>query len=120
MPNTRLPPRISRLTNLSKNLRWSWYPPARELFGFLDRELWNSTHHNPMQILREINPIRLDKASTDLQFLDLYDRVAEEMDYYKSTNADWFTSWMKSPFRDPVAFFLFEFGIHGIGDNFIC
>ncbi|MGD2206383.1 MAG: DUF3417 domain-containing protein, partial [Anaerolineae bacterium] len=46
-----LPAELERLRELACNLWWSWNHEAIELFRRLDRDLWESTGHNPVLML---------------------------------------------------------------------
>lgn len=56
----RLPPRITRLRDLADNLMWTWQPAARRLFRELDPEVWESSNHDPLVVLREVSQARLE------------------------------------------------------------
>ena len=43
-----LPRRINRLGELAYNLWWTWNPDSQRLFSRIDKELWESTYHNPL------------------------------------------------------------------------
>src|SRR5438876_3445426 len=58
-PETRRPPlpeRISGLAAVATNLSWSWSRDARALFRMLDGALWHLTRHNPIELLRRVDP----------------------------------------------------------------
>ena len=75
-----LPPRINRLTDLAYNLWWSWHLQARELFAAIDQTLWSMTAHNPVKLLREVSPERLNDLAQDPAFLRRYDAVLMAFD----------------------------------------
>ncbi len=56
---TDLPARLHRLPELASDLWWVWNHSAREVFRALDYDLWRATAHNPVRLLRTINPERL-------------------------------------------------------------
>jgi hypothetical protein len=47
--NFSLPSRIHRLGELAFNLWWVWNPDAQNLFGSIDKFLWEKTSHNPVE-----------------------------------------------------------------------
>lgn len=112
MTALKLPENLSRLDELSQNLWWSWNPEARELFRYLDYQLWNSTHHNPTQILKLISTDRLSWAANDPKFLELYNFVFENYDRLIKGSSSWFIDDLEEPFSNPVAYFSMEFGLH--------
>ena len=64
-----LPARLNRLSELAYNLWWSWHPEASWLFSYLDPALWELTNHNPVKMLRQIAPAKLQAAASDPVFL---------------------------------------------------
>src|SRR2546430_14143229 len=50
------PERIAGLAAVAANLSWSWNRNARALFRMLDPALWRRTQHNPIELLRRIDP----------------------------------------------------------------
>ena len=70
-----LPARIAGLSELAYNLWWSWQPEASWLFQNLDQTLWELTQHNPVKLLSQIAPAKLESAATDPVFLRRYDGV---------------------------------------------
>jgi glycogen phosphorylase len=107
-----LPPRISRLNELSYNLWWCWNAEARRLFRTLDRTLWQRTSHNPVRLLLEIPPERLQAVSEEPAFLDLYDKVLGAFDAYMSATDTCFGEQYRSRSGDLIAYFCAEFAVH--------
>src|SRR3989475_6352566 len=50
------PKPISGLAAVAANLSWSWNRNARALFRMLDPALWRRTQHNPIELLRRVDP----------------------------------------------------------------
>src|SRR5438876_4486963 len=71
-----VPERINGLAAIAANLSWSWNRNARALFRLLDPALWRRTQHNPIELLRRVDPARLATCAGDAAFLRLYDAVA--------------------------------------------
>src|SRR5438552_15608220 len=67
-----VPERISGLAAIAANLAWSWNRNARALFRLLDAALWRRTQHNPIELLRRVDPARLAVCPADPAFLRLY------------------------------------------------
>ncbi len=109
---TRLPKRIDRLEELARNLWWSWYPKARELFRALDYPLWIISGRNPLKQLRDMDPDRLKAAAADPAFLALYDSVMAAFDADVLAQETWFASKYHNILPGPVAYFSMEFAIH--------
>ncbi|HEX7281210.1 MAG TPA: DUF3417 domain-containing protein, partial [Vicinamibacterales bacterium] len=57
-----LPTGLHRLHELALDLSWSWDDSARQLFRRLDYNLWRATSHNPVLMLQQIAPERLQAA----------------------------------------------------------
>ena len=108
-----LPERIEGLADVATNVSWSWKRDARRVFQMLDDSLWHLTRHNPIAILRRIDPGRLSECARDPRFLELYDTM---MDEYRREQ-EWDGTWFAKEFGDlsrerPVAYFCAEFGLH--------
>ncbi|APV44449.1 starch phosphorylase [Dehalogenimonas formicexedens] len=109
---SRLPGRLSRLADLSANLWWSWTIPARELFESIDGRLWRSSGHNPVRLLSEVEPRRLESLAADEEFLGKLDSVIELFDRRMSDEKNWVTKTYPGVFNHPVAYFSMEFAVH--------
>ncbi len=107
-----LPEKISRLTELAYNLWWSWNPEARQLFKRLDLSLWQSTQHNPVQLLQEITSQQLDIAANDSLFYQQYKKVMMIFDREMKNGHTWFNQANPSDSNLQVAYFSAEFGLH--------
>jgi glycogen phosphorylase len=106
-----LPPRIEGLAALASNLWWSWSTDARVVFRRIDEPLWHLTKHNPLEMLRRVDPARLANCAGDPGFLSLYDRVMDAFSRALSSPNTWFQSRYPDLPR-PVAYFCAEFGLH--------
>jgi starch phosphorylase len=107
-----LPARIHRLGELAYNLWWSWRPEASWLFQTLDKALWELTQHNPVKLLRQISPAKLEAAATDPAFLRRYDGVMMAFDRYLKAGGTWFTEKYPHLAGRTIAYFSAEFGVH--------
>jgi starch phosphorylase len=107
-----IPDRIHRLTDLADNLWWSWHPLVRNLFKAISYPLWKSTRHNPVQMLQQVSPERLETLARDPGFVSHYDQVVTAFDRELNDGHLWFPS-SYPELRQPVAYFSAEFGLHG-------
>ncbi len=109
-----MPARISRLYELAYNLWWSWRPEARILFSSLDAALWEEVGHNPVRFLSEVNPRFLENAAENTNYLQLFDSVLNDFDYYMHPRTDdtWFSSTYPELTEKVIAYFSAEFGLH--------
>jgi glycogen phosphorylase len=108
-----LPPELSTLERLAMNLRWSWDEPTRDLFRWVDKDAWEAMSHDPVRLLGQVPPERLQHLATDPGFLSYLREAADDLDRYL-TGPRWFqtksTTAKPSPLR-LVAYFSPEFGI---------
>ena len=108
----KIPENISRLPELAYNLWWSWTPQARDLFRRLDYPLWRSTQHNPVQMLQEISPAKLEEAAHDSTFVRHYNKVMIQFDREMKNGRSWFHANYPQYVDKTIAYFSFEFGLH--------
>ena len=108
-----MPPRINRLYELAYNLWWSWRPEARLLYSALDPTLWEQVGHNPVRFLSEVSPGILEKAAANTEYLQQFDSVLNDFDYYMHPRADdtWFSSTYPELTEKVIAYFSAEFGL---------
>lgn len=111
-PVPKLPERIGRLGELANNLWWAWHAKAHELFRDLDYTLFRLSDHNPVKMLRDIDPEKLQKAANDPVFLALYNSVITAFDADMSAKYTWFAAHHYNLLEGPVAYFSMEFAFH--------
>ncbi len=114
MAVANLPPKVSRLRELAYNLWWTWNPRARELFSALDPKLWALMGNNPVRMLETVSAERLQEASENASYLNLYGQIFQQFDDYM---ADRTPSPKVGPLNglkwpSPVAYFSSEYGLH--------
>jgi glycogen phosphorylase len=106
-----LPARIEGLAELAGNLWWSWHLDARALFRVIDEPLWHLVKHNPIALLRRVDPARLAACAGEAGFLALYDSVMDAVRRDLANGDTWFHR--NHPTVDrPIAYFCAEFGLH--------
>ncbi|MGD8818963.1 MAG: alpha-glucan family phosphorylase [Anaerolineae bacterium] len=114
-----LPSQLERLRELAHNLWWTWNHEAIDLFRRLDRDLWESTGHNPVLMLGMIRQERLKQMAEDDGYLAHCDRVCREFDRYLGSKSTWYHKRLQahedaSPSDGPghrIAYFSLEFGL---------
>jgi starch phosphorylase len=108
-----LPPAIEGLRAVAYNLRWAWDHDTIELFRRLDRNLWETTRHNPVLMLGTIEQRRLEDAARDEAFLAHLRHVEAELEAYLSSEPRWFDKQSQAWHSNPplIAYFSAEFGI---------
>ncbi len=90
------------------NLRWSWDQRTRDLFRWVDPDLWETCEGDPMRILDEVSPARLAELAEDASFLAFMEEVRAELVRHV-TGPNWFGG-RQSPLSS-VAYFSPEFAI---------
>src|ERR1044071_6639298 len=107
-----LPERIAGLAGLARNLGWSWDGEARAPFRFIDETLWHLTQHDPLALLRRVDPARLAACAANPEFLRFYDALMEKTARQASDRSTWFAATCPELRGQPVAYFCAEFGLH--------
>lgn len=107
-----LPTRLNRLSELAYNLWWSWHPEATWLFSYLDPALWELTSHNPVKMLRQIAPAKLQAAASDPVFLRRLDGAMIVFDRAVTGKGSWFSEKYPRLASHTIAYFSAEFGLH--------
>ena len=114
-----LPDRLAALEELSINLRWSWDKPTQDLFAAIDPQLWQQTGQDPVELLGEVSPQRLDELAVDEGFLDRLDRLADDLREYL-TRPLWYQDQLAAGVALPkgIAYFSMEFGVSEVLPNY--
>jgi len=107
-----LPERIKDLGELASDLWWSWHFRARSLFRKLDYPLWRSGAHNPVSMLRQIAPERLQAVAKDRAFLALYDDAIRDLRAARASRETWWALTHGEAATKIIAYFSAEFAIH--------
>ncbi len=108
-----LPDRIAALAPLSTNLRWSWDVPTQELFASIDSQQWARIGRDPVALLGEVSPARLDELAEDHGFLERLDRLSADLDEYL-TKPLWYQEWKArgdTVLPTGIGYFSMEFGV---------
>jgi starch phosphorylase len=107
----RMPEPLGRLLDLAQNLWWAWHPEAIDLFQRIDSSAFQRLGSNPMRLLGDVTPARLEQLSADASFVAHFERVLEQFDGDMKRVA-----WFEREYPDfkgrRVAYFSAEFGIH--------
>lgn len=98
---------------MARNLWWTWHHDVVNLFRDLDPIRWRQLDHNPIALLAEFTPERLEMRAGELVLYSrinhAYRRLKEYMDPDRRT---WGTTNAGVLGAKPVAYFSAEFGIH--------
>jgi glycogen phosphorylase len=107
-----LPKTIEGLSRVAHNLRWCWSHESVELFRRLDRDLWETTGHNPVLLLGTIEQSKLEEAAKDDAFVAHFRRVESSLDGYLAAESTWFHRTYDGKGDLPlIAYFSAEFGL---------
>lgn len=107
-----LPEPISRLNDLVYNLWWVWQADARELFRMWDYPLWRATGHNPVKMLRSMNPQQIEELAANVSFRRKLDKVMMRFDADMRNGTKWYRQAHPDLDSRPIAYFSAEFGLH--------
>ncbi|OYO19289.1 glycogen phosphorylase [Enemella dayhoffiae] len=106
-----LPDSLKPLDELATNLRWAWHEPTRELFRAVDPTLWDTVGHDPISLLSQVDPARLQRLSQDPKFVRNLDRERADLAEYLSADL-WFQQYAAAnDVPSAIAYFSAEFGI---------
>ena len=104
-----VPPALQALTEVARNLHWTWDRETQRLFQQLDPALWTRTGRDPLRLLAEITETRWATLSTDQAVIDAtneaHRRLRDAIDAPR-----WFQGRHESDLRQ-IAYFSPEFGI---------
>lgn len=104
-----LPEPLRPLSDLARNLRWSWHAETRDLFRSVDPERWAAAGGDPVRLLGSVAAARLGELAADRAFLDRLAAVAADLDAYM-TGERWYQA-QTERLPAAVAYFSPEFGI---------
>lgn len=101
---SNLPESLSPLRNLSKNLWWVWNTEARELFQYIDINIWEECEHNPVILLEEVSYKRFKELENDEHFISKMNHVNHLLNQYLDERKN-----LQGP---EIAYFSMEYGLH--------
>jgi len=104
-----LPERLSALTELALDLRWTWNHALDALWRSVDPELWERSH-NPWVILQNVPQDRLDELGQNGAFLEELERAVENRARYLG-DPGWFSKRRTADSPRMIAYFSMEFGL---------
>ncbi len=100
---SRIPEALEKLSEISRNIWWSWNYEATELFNDLDPALWREVGHNPVLFLERMSYEKLEVLSKDKSILkrmnDVYAKFRAYIDVKPDAN------------RPSIAYFSMEYGL---------
>ncbi|MFI3279394.1 MAG: alpha-glucan family phosphorylase [Rikenellaceae bacterium] len=99
-----LPERLRPLEDLTRNLWWCWTAGARDLFEYIDVELWAEVERNPIALLDKLPLQRMLELEKDEKFLGMMDTVYAAFQEYMAEEPE--------PTMPKIAYFSMEYGLH--------
>ncbi|KWX57299.1 alpha-glucan family phosphorylase [Mycobacterium sp. NAZ190054] len=116
-----LPAPLAALERLSVNLRWSWDKPTQDLFAAIDPRLWDQVGGDPVALLGQVGPARLEELAADHSFVGRLNALAADLDDYLSRPL-----WYQQQGADAagaelpkgIAYFSMEFGVAEVLPNY--
>ncbi|MFI1926693.1 glycosyltransferase family 1 protein [Streptomyces sp. NPDC020377] len=106
-----LPDPLRPLSDLARNLRWSWHAETRDLFQSVDPERWAVSDGDPVRLLGGVRPARLTELAGDRRFLRRLSAAADDLHDYV-TGDRWYQAQPRSAgLPAAVAYFSPEFGV---------
>ncbi|MEX2112348.1 MAG: alpha-glucan family phosphorylase [Pirellulales bacterium] len=97
---------------LARNLWWTWHPEVINLFRDLDPIRWRQLDHNPIALLAEFTPERLEMRAAELVLYSRINYAYRRLKEYLSNTQTWGRTHGGVLGSKPVAYFSAEFGIH--------
>jgi glycogen phosphorylase len=105
----RLPEALAALEDIAMNLRWSWDERTRDLFRWVDPDVWEEGRHDPVRLLGSVSRERFAELEGDPAFRTFLRETADSLARYLE-RPRWFQERGESALRS-VAYFSPEFGI---------
>lgn len=107
-----LPQALSGLRTLAYNFRWTWHPETRALFQDVDRDLWETVEHNPVELISQLTPQTLRRLESDDVFLARLDACVRDLDQYMRAETWFDRTFPEVGDKVQVAYFCAEFGLN--------
>ncbi|HEV2969338.1 MAG TPA: alpha-glucan family phosphorylase [Pirellulales bacterium] len=97
---------------VARNLWWAWHPEVTNLFRDLDPIRWRQLDHNPIALLAEFTPERLEMRAAELVLYSRINHAHRRLKEYMAAKQTWSTTHASVLGAKPVAYFSAEFGLH--------
>ncbi|MGH3794963.1 MAG: alpha-glucan family phosphorylase [Pseudonocardiaceae bacterium] len=113
----QLPGPLAPLETLATNLRWTWNPPARDLFAALDERTWEAVDGDPVRLLGEIPTDRLTELAADGAVVARTRELADDLRHYLN-EPRWYQQQAQPGLPASIAYFSMEFGVSEVLPNY--
>ncbi|MCA8999743.1 MAG: alpha-glucan family phosphorylase [Planctomycetaceae bacterium] len=101
-----------KLCELAGNMWWSWQPDVTGIFRAIDPRMWSSLAHNPILLLREYGPDKLEIRAREEVLHSRINAAYREWREYMEARDTWGGTHAGVLGFRPVAYFSAEFGLH--------
>ncbi|WP_211830288.1 alpha-glucan family phosphorylase [Porphyromonas levii] len=104
--HSKLPAKLSKLEDLSRNIWWVWSSEVRKIFADIDHERWEASQGNPIEVLNNLTSKQQDDLMADEVFMARVDKAYQN-----------FQDYLAQPMRSDapsVAYFSMEYGLSNI------
>src|SRR5580704_15608340 len=101
-----------KCTALARNLSWTCHPEVINLFRALVPIRWRQLDHNPVALLAEFTPERLEMRAAELVLYSRINYAFRRLKEYMNNKQIWARTHAGVLGSKPVAYFSAEFGIH--------
>jgi len=101
-----------KLSELARNLWWSWQPEVVSVFREIDPVSWSMLQHNPILLLKEYGPDELEiRAREEVLHARIHEAYRRWREYMTSDDT-WASTHTGVLGHRPAAYFSAEFGLH--------
>lgn len=101
-----------KLSAFARNYWWSWQPELSTIFRAIDPARWSELGHNPVLLLREYTPEKLEDRGQQLMLHPSVNRMYLKWQEYMQSDKTWGDTHATVLGHRPVAYFSAEFGLH--------
>jgi starch phosphorylase len=101
-----------RLTELARNLYWTWHSDIYHIFQDLNPQLWRELSRNPLAFLDHLSDEYLEATTNILALKSRITRAFYTLRDYLEEEETWGRRNVRSLRLRPVAYFSAEFGLH--------
>jgi starch phosphorylase len=101
-----------KLSELAGNLWWSWQPEVSGIYREIDPVRWSELAHNPVLLLREYPPDRLEARARELVLHSRINGAYRRWQEYMKSSDTWGDVHAAVLGHRPAAYFSAEFGLH--------
>ncbi len=101
-----------KISELARNLWWSWQPEVVSIFRDIDPKLWYELDHNPILLLDHYGPAKLEQRAAEAVLHTRITWAYRRWQEYMESRTLWGAANASVLGAAPVAYFSAEFGIH--------